>query len=89
MKHVISEDLLLQSRSQIEEIARTHGISEAEVRSDMMAAIRAGMENPDPAVQKKWAEIPWKGNTPTVEEFIAWMTLEAEAETTRESAMDS
>lgn len=80
MEKKITEDMLAHTRVIIAEVARDHGVPESEVRAEMMAAMRAGMANPDPEVQRQWSEIPWQGAEPTVEEFIAWMTLKVERE---------
>ena len=79
MAKMITEEMLAHARVVIAEIARDHGVPESEVRADMMAAMRAGMADPDPEVQKQWRGIPWRGAEPTVEEFIAWTSLKAES----------
>ena len=78
MEKKITEDMLAHTRVIIAEIARDHGVPESEVRAEMMAAMQAGMENPDSEVRARWASIQWRGKEPTVEEFIAWMTLKVE-----------
>ena len=78
MAKKITAEMLAHAQVVIAEIARDRGIPESEVRAEMMAAMRAGMANPDPDVQKQWGEIPWRGAEPTVEEFIAWTALKAE-----------
>ena len=79
MAKKITAEMLAHAQIVIAEIARNHKVPESEVRAEMMAAMRAGMENPDPEVQKQWSEIPWRGAEPTVEEFIAWTVLKAES----------
>ena len=79
MAKKITEEMLAHAQNVIAEIARNRRIPESEVRAEMMAAMRAGMANPDPDVQKQWSEIPWRGAEPTVEEFIAWTVLKAES----------
>ena len=78
MEYQITDDMLEHARIIIREIAREYGVPEAEVRADMLGAMRAGMENPDPEVQKQWREIPWRGQEPTAEEFILWMARKTE-----------
>ena len=39
----------------------------------MKEAMDAGRNNPDPAVQAKWAGFEYAGDEPTLEEFILWM----------------
>lgn len=54
-------------------IARTHGVSVAEVRADMQATIEDARNNPDPEKQAEFKK--YFGNrTPTPEEFIYVMT---------------
>ena len=84
MAKKISAEMLAHAKIVIAEIARNRRIPESEVRAEMMAAMRAGMANPDPDVQKQWSEIPWRGAEPTVEEFIAWTVLKAEREVSTE-----
>ena len=73
-KRLTAKDLEI-ARKSLRETAKANGISEKQMRTEIKEAMRAGMENPDPAVQKQWREIPWRGPEPTVEEFVAWMTL--------------
>ena len=78
MKKQISNEALKRAKRSIKQLAKSHGVSEAEVRAEMEEAMRAGMANPDPAVQARWASIQWRGETPTVEEFIACITEQIE-----------
>lgn len=57
----------------IRRIARAHHVPEAQVRADMEEAMNAGRNNPDPAVQARWAAFPYAGEKPTIEEFILWV----------------
>ena len=79
MAKKITAEMLAHAKVVIAEIARDHEVPESEVRAEMMAAMQAGMANPNPDVQKQWSEIPWRGAEPTVEEFIAWTVLKAES----------
>jgi len=54
----------------IKKVAKAHKISEKEVREEMLKAIRAGRENPDPNVQAMWNKLFPDGRKPTPEEFI-------------------
>ena len=54
--------------------AKASGVSEAEVRAEMLIAMDEGRNNPDPSVQAKWATFRYSGPEPTAEEFIAWCT---------------
>ena len=54
----------------IKKVANAHGVSEKEVREEMLMAIRAGRENLDPNVQAMWNRLFPDGKEPTPEEFI-------------------
>lgn len=58
----------------IQNVAQEYGVSEEEVRTEMEKAMLSGMHNSDPDVQMKWASFHFAGPSPTVEEFILWMT---------------
>ena len=53
----------------IKQIARQHGVSEEIVYNEMKEAIKAGYNNPDPAVQAYWKQIGCDGE-PTPEKLI-------------------
>ncbi len=63
----------------IKQIAREHHVSEEQVRLDLQEAMNAGRNNPDPAVQARWATFHYAGEEPTVEEFILWTATIASA----------
>lgn len=52
------------------EIALKNGVSVAEVRREIQAALDEGMKSPDPNVQAYWNSIPRKGDKPTLQEVI-------------------
>lgn len=54
----------------LRKIARENGTTPEQVRRDMQAAIDAGFDNPDPAVQAAWRGIPYKGERPTAEDVV-------------------
>ena len=56
----------------IRQTARDNHVSVAQVRAEMMEAIRTGRSSPDPAVRRKWAFFQFAGEEPTPEEFILW-----------------
>ena len=56
----------------IRRIAQEHHVPEAEVRSEMYEAMRAGRNNSDPEVQVRWRTFHYAGDEPTVEEVILW-----------------
>jgi len=41
--------------------------------------IDAGFDNPDPEVQKRWKQIPYKGERPTPEDLIPYIARMAKA----------
>ena len=75
MKRKITNRELEKAKRAISRIAADQGISEEAVRHEMLEAIRAGMNNPDPAVQSRWQSIQWRGIEPTPEEFIAALSM--------------
>lgn len=54
------------------EVARRHHTTVEEVRKEIRLAMIAAMCNPDPAVQKRWREIPHGAEVLTPEDFIAY-----------------
>ncbi len=44
-----------------------------QVRADIQEVIVAGWNNPDPAIHKRWLQVPRKGKLPTPEEFLWWL----------------
>lgn len=59
------------------EIACQNDVSPEEVQAEIKLAIQLGMACSDPAVQRRWAEIPKQRDVPTPEEviscLIAWI----------------
>ena len=55
------------------EVARRHHTTVEEVRKEIRLAMIAAMCNPDPAVQKRWREIPHTGDTITPEDLITYI----------------
>lgn len=56
----------------ISRIAQKEGVCESEVLDAMKDAIRLGFQNPDPAVQRCWQQIPTSEKIPTPEDVILW-----------------
>jgi len=54
-------------------IAKAHGISVEQVWREMDLVVEAARNNPDLEVRAKFAQIPCKGDTPTTEEFMAYI----------------
>ena|GEM_PF-506593 len=57
-----------------EQITKENNTTVAEVRRETEVAIRAAIENPDPKVRDEWTKIPYKGEEPTPEEVIAYVS---------------
>ena len=64
---------LKKARSAVKTVAKNEGLTAAEVRKEMKAAMAEGMQSADPAVREMWRNIPCKGETPEPEELIAWL----------------
>lgn len=62
-----------QIKKNLEIIAEREGISAEEVRNEIGKAISYALKSNDPAVQNFWKEIPCDGESPTVEEMIAYL----------------
>ncbi len=69
----VSQSDLTRASRMITRLAEEHGVTEAEVRSDLLEAMQAGMENSDPNVQKQWKSFHFAAKEPTVEEFLSWV----------------
>ena len=67
-----TKEELRRAADAITKTAKANGVSETEVRNEMRIAMNIGRNDPDPAVQAKWASFLYAGEDPTVEEFIAW-----------------
>ena len=56
----------------IEQIAKEHNESPEYIRTTMENLIFQAQQSNDPAVQKRWAQIPRKGTFVTLEEFLPY-----------------
>ena len=65
-------ELRLAKRA-IQQMAQENHVTVEEARREMQDALEEAMNNPDPAVQARWKEIPCAGEVPTVEEVILWV----------------
>ena len=59
----------------LKQVAKEHGVSVNEVQRDIEALLVETRNNPDPSVQAAWAAIPCKGETPTIEEVVAYLAI--------------
>lgn len=67
-------------RKILEEVAKQNNTTVEEVYREMQIAIDAGFDNPDPEVQKRWKQIPYKGERPTPEDLIPYIAHMAKTE---------
>lgn len=61
------------TKNLLKEVARAHGVSVAEVRTEMIVTIEKARNNPDPEKQAEFKKY-FGDRTPTPEEFIYVMT---------------
>ena len=61
------------ARRALAKIAHENNVSEAQVRAEILTAMNAGMRDPDPEVQARWAGFRCAGADPTAEELILWL----------------
>ena len=57
----------------IRQIAKKNRTTPERVRQEIQLAMDAAMASSDPAVQARWAQVPRRGEKPTLEEFIGYM----------------
>lgn len=63
----------LDAEAALREVARRNHISVDEVRKEIKLAMLAAMCSSDPAIQKKWKDIPYEGDTITPEDLIRYI----------------
>ncbi len=61
-------------RKAIAETAKQNGVSVNEVLEEIQKAINEGMKSSDPQVKEMWKNIPRKGEIPTPEEIIEFIS---------------
>ena len=54
-------------------IAERHHTTAEQVRKEMLLAMTDAQQSSDPVVRERWAQIPRKGEVPTIEEFVSYM----------------
>ena len=54
-------------------IAKREGITPEEVKSEIGRAVSYAMKSSDPKAQRFWNNFPCEGDSPTVEEVIAYL----------------
>ena len=75
--NTITNEELRKASQMITRLSKLHGVSESEVRADLLTAMKAGMDNSDPSVQEHWRSFAFAGTEPTVEEFLAWVLAQS------------
>ena len=63
----------IDAEAALREVARKNHTTLEEVRKEIRLAMIAAMCDPDPAVQKRWREIPHTGDTITPEDLITYI----------------
>ena len=63
---------LKKAARSIKRVALENGVPEEEVRRDMLEAMNSGRFNTDPAAQARWKTFHYRGDEPTLEEFLVW-----------------
>lgn len=58
------------------EVAKKCRTTPDEVRNEIQQAIDEAFNNPDPEIRRRWENVPRKGDKPTAEEFIKYMSCE-------------
>lgn len=76
---MFTKEKLDRAAMAISVMAERHGVPESTIRAEMMEAINAGRNDPDPRVQAQWAGFTFAGQEPTPEEFIMWMSQRVKA----------
>ncbi len=64
----------MNAKKAIVETAKQNGVTLKEVREEIQKAINEGMKSSDPQVTEMWNRIPKKGEVPTPEEFIDFIS---------------
>ena len=80
MAYYVSDEALKRAKRAIRRLSLAYGVSEKEARAEMEEAMLAGMADPDPEIQAQWAAIRWRNGKPTVDEFVAYITEQVEAQ---------
>lgn len=63
-----------KAKKAIQKMARQHDVSEDEMRREIKAYIAEAWNSKDPATQAYWRSFPSKGEYPTPEEAIAYLS---------------
>ena len=63
-------------KNNLEQIAKSEGITTDEVRQEIALAISYALKSDDPKVQNFWKDIPCEGDAPTVDEVIDYLVTQ-------------
>ncbi len=69
-----SSDEVKRAALTIAVIAKQHGVSEEQVRKDLSEAMNNALANSEPSAKEQLQSFSYSGSTPTVEEFILWLS---------------
>lgn len=64
----------MRAKKAIIKVAAENGVTVKEVREEIQKAIDEGMKNADPQVIELWKNCPKKGDKPTPEELIEYIS---------------
>lgn len=64
----------MKARKAISRIATENGVTVKEVREEIQKAIEEGMKSSDPQAIELWKNCPKKGEKPTLEELIEYIS---------------
>lgn len=73
----------MNAKMVIKRVAEMNNTSEQEVRKEMLHCLEYAANNPDPVARARFAAIPKKGKTLTVEEFIEYAAAQIRLRNTR------
>lgn len=70
----------MKAKKAIIKVAAENGVTVKEVREEIQKAIDEGMKNADPQVIELWKNCPKKGDKPTPEELIEYLSKMAKGD---------
>lgn len=64
----------MKNKDIFKEVAKQFNTTPDEVKNEIQQAIDEAFNNPDPEIRRFWDNIPRKGDRPTAEEVIEYMS---------------
>lgn len=64
---------MVENETLFERLAKINNISVDELRAQIEARIKDGVNDPDPVRRAQWAKIPCTGEIPTPEEWLRYV----------------